>query len=61
MLLLGLALLLPAPAWAGRVIPLDEIMIAVDNKALTRREVLDLKRLQEQELRGRFQGEELRR
>jgi parvulin-like peptidyl-prolyl isomerase len=67
-LLLALALLaaglagLGAPAgraWAGPTMLLDQVKIAVDDKAMTLREYEQLRRMQEQEDRQQFKGQEL--
>jgi parvulin-like peptidyl-prolyl isomerase len=54
------ALLSPgAGAWAARIIPMDAVKIAVNDKVVTMRETEQLRELQEQEYRQQFKGEEL--
>lgn len=60
LLLAVLAVLPAAGARAGRTVVLDSVKIAVDDKALTAREVAQLKQLQAQEYRQQYQGDELR-
>jgi parvulin-like peptidyl-prolyl isomerase len=46
-------------AWAGRTVVLDDVKIAVNDKAMTRREVASLRQFQEQQLRQAHTGSEL--
>lgn len=60
-LAVGLVLAWSMPALAGKIVPLDEIKIAVNNKALTKREVAEYRALQTQQIQRQFEGEEQQR
>jgi len=48
-----------ASALAGRIVQLDAVQIAVNDKSMTHQEVEQVRRLQEQELRQQYKGAEL--
>ncbi len=59
-LLAGVLGLPPGAAGAGRSVLLDEVMISVNDKSLTRHEVEQYRQLQEQQDRQQYQGDELK-
>ena len=61
LLILLLMAFLPMEGTAGKRIVIESAAIVVNNKIATRQEMLEFKQLQEQALRQRFKGEDLRR